>query len=135
MRPILPLFLLLTACSSEHAQPQLAEGTYVGDGRDRLCIAGAPGAYRAGVIVYGKGDINCSAVGRLEHSPEGWNLVPRGEGDCNIPIAIQGSIARIGRITAACDYYCGPSASLAGKSFTRSDANDKAVDLAGDPLC
>ena len=34
----------------------------------------------------------------------------------------------------ACSYYCGPGASMAGKSFNRRHGRD-AVDLAGDPLC
>ena len=35
-----------------------------GEGRDRLCIAGEAGNYRAGLIAYGQGDVNCSASGR-----------------------------------------------------------------------
>jgi hypothetical protein len=135
MRPLLCFALLLAGCSREPAQPSIATGTFAGQGRDRLCIAGDPGAYRAGLIAYGGGDANCSAAGKLEASPAGWVLIPKGEGDCKIPLAIEGDAVRVGQVSAACTYYCGPGATLADKSFTRSDKDSKAVDLAGDPLC
>ena len=135
MKRILLLAFLLAACSQEAAQPSLATGDFAGEGRDRLCIAGEPGAYRAGLIAYGAGDENCSAAGRLEQSGTGSALIPKGEGDCRIPVAIDGNIVWIGQPPAACSYYCGPGASLAGKSYNRSDMGAKAVDFAGDPLC
>ena len=135
MRSILILAPLLSACSQEAAQPSLATGTFAGEGRDRLCIAGKPGAYRAGLIAYGEGNANCSAAGRLKQSGAKWVLVPRGEGDCRIPLEVDGNSARIGQPPAACSYYCGPGASLAGKSYNRADMGAKATDFAGDPLC
>ena len=135
MRSILCSFLLLAACSQEPAAPSLATGTYAGEGRDRLCIAGEPGAYRAGLIAYGAGDMNCSASGSLEGSAANWTLIPRGEGECRIPLSIEGNAVRVGDVPAACSYYCGPGATLSGKGFNRSDMGAKAVDLAGDPLC
>ena len=135
MRSILILAPLLAACSQEAAQPSLVTGTFAGEGRDRLCIAGKPGAYRAGLIAYGEGNANCSAAGRLKQSGATWVLVPQGEGDCRIPLEINGNIARIGRPPAACSYYCGPGASLAGKAYNRADMGAKATDFAGDPLC
>jgi len=135
MRSIFLLAPLLAACSQEAAQPSLATGTFAGEGRDRLCIAGEPGAYRAGLIVYGQDDANCSAAGRLEQVGGRWVLVPRGEGDCRIPIQIDGNTLRVGQAPAACSYYCGPGASLSGKTFNRGDMGAKAVDFAGDPLC
>jgi len=135
MKRILLLAFPLAACSQEAAQSSLATGTFAGEGRDRLCIAGESGAYRGGLIVYGAGDENCSAAGRLEQSGTGWTLIPKGEGDCRIPIQIDRNAVRIGQPPAACSYYCGPGASLAGKSYNRSDMGAKAVDFAGDPLC
>jgi hypothetical protein len=135
MRPILLLALLLTACSRQPAEPSLSTGTFAGNGRDRLCIAGEPGNYRAGLIAFGDDDANCTAAGRLERTGAGWSLVPKGEGDCRIPMVIEGNSLRIGQTPAACSYYCGPGASLAGKSYNRSDMGAKATDLAGDPLC
>jgi hypothetical protein len=135
MRSILILAPLLAACSQEAAQPSLATGTFAGEGRDRLCIAGEPGAYRAGTIAYGQGNANCSAAGRLEKAAAGWALVPRGEGECRIPVDIDGNVVRIGQPPAACSYYCGPGVSLAGKTYNRADMGAKAVDFAGDPLC
>ena len=133
--PLLLGLLPLAACSQEPAPLILATGTFAGDGRDRLCIAGKAGAYRAGLISYGPGDNNCSASGRLEKAGEEWALVPAGEGDCRISLAMNGNVIRIGQIPAACRYYCGPGAFMAGKRFNRADMGAKAVDLAGEPLC
>ena len=135
MRPIFSLALFVAACSQQPEQPKLATGTFTGEGRDRLCIAGAPDAYRAGLIAYGKGDLNCSASGRLEMAGTNWNLVPKGEGECRIPLAIEGNVVRVGQVPGACAYYCGPGAALAGKTYNRADMGAKVVDLAGDPLC
>ena len=135
MRYILPLALLLAACSKQPAEPSLPTGTFAGEGRDRLCIAGEPGNYRGGLIAYGDRDINCSASGRMEVQEGNLSLVPRGEGGCRIPMAIQGNTVRIGEVTGACTYYCGPGATLTGKTFNKTDMGATAVDIAGDPLC
>jgi len=135
MRLTFALTLLLTACTKPPAEPGLTPGTFAGEGRDRLCIAGQAGALRAGLIAYGPGNVNCSAAGRLQHAGQGWVLIPRGEGDCRIPLEIAGDQIRIARAPAACSYYCGPGAAMAGKTFNRADMGAKAVDLAGDPLC
>ena len=89
----------------------------------------------AGLIAYGQGNMNCSAAGSLQRAGQGWVLVPKGEGDCRIPLEIAGNTVRIGQPPAACSYYCGPGATMAGKTFNRADMGAKAVDLAGDPLC
>jgi len=137
MRAILLIVLCLTACQQEQQpdEPGIAPGTFAGEGRDRLCISGEAASLRAGLIAYGAGDANCSAAGRLERSGDGWALVPRGEGECRIPLTIQGHVVRVGQPPAACAYYCGPGAQLAGKSYSRADMGAKAVDFAGDPLC
>mgnify|MGYP003579961820 CR=1 FL=1 len=135
MRLILPCALLLTACSQQPAEPSLTPGTFAGEGRDRLCIAGEPGNYRGGLIAYGAGDANCSASGRIEAGEGQLALVPRGEGDCRIPLSVEGNVVRIGKVPAACSYYCGPGPALEGKASNPSDMEAKAVDLAGDPLC
>ena len=143
MKPILPLALLLAACSQQPAEPTLTTGVFAGKGSgDRLCIAGEPGNYRGGLIVFGDGDVNCSASGRIEVADATLALVPRGEGECRIPLSIDGGAIRIGQVPAACSYYCGPGATLSGNAFslasqaqTRDGSPAKAVDLAGDPLC
>jgi hypothetical protein len=135
MRPIIAVALLLAACSQQPAEPSIKSGTFAGQGRDRLCIAGEGGGLRAGLIAYGEGDLNCSASGSLQPAGEGWELVPKGEGDCRIPVEVDGNKVRIGQPPASCAYYCGPTATMAGKSFDRSDMGSTAVDLAGDPLC
>ncbi|HET9397941.1 MAG TPA: hypothetical protein VFO45_03905 [Sphingomicrobium sp.] len=135
MRTILSSALLLASCSQQPAQSTLATGTFAGEGRDRLCIAGELGAYRAGLIAYAPGDTNCSAAGRLEPQGTGWMLVPKGEGDCRIPLTIDGNSVQVGQAPAACSYYCGPGATMAGKTFSRTETGAKVTDLAGDPLC
>ena len=136
MRPLLLLPTLLAACSQQpEPAPSVATGTFAGEGRDRLCIAGDPGSYRGGVIVFGAGDANCSASGKIEAQAGKFFLVPRGEGECRIPLTVEGNVVRVGDLPPACSYYCGPAATLSGKSFNRADMGSKAVDLGGDPLC
>jgi hypothetical protein len=137
MRAILSIALFLAACSQDQptADAAIAPGTFAGEGRNRLCIAGEGQSPRAGLIAYGPGDANCSAAGRLERSGSGWALIPKGEGNCRIPLSVEGNVVSVGQPPAACSYYCGPGAQLAGKSYSRSDMGAKAVDFAGDPLC
>ena len=135
MRLVVPIFLSLAACSQQAASPPLKPGTFAGEGRDRLCIAGEAANYRGGLIAYGQGNTNCSANGRIEAQGDQLVLIPRGETACRIPLAINGNTIAIGEPPAACSYYCGPGVIMAGKSFNRSDMGAEAVDLAGDPLC
>jgi hypothetical protein len=135
MKRFAAAFLLLVACNPEAEAPTLVTGQFAGQGRDRLCIDGEPGNYRAGLIAFGDGDVNCSASGRVEQSGDAIALVPSGEGACRIPFSIEGNSVRIGEVSATCSYYCGPGASMAGKEYTRADMGAQAVDLAGDPLC
>ncbi len=135
MRTIIPAALLLAACSQERENPSMPTGTYAGQGRDRLCIAGEAGNYRAGLIAFVQDGVNCSASGPLSAQNGRYVLVPRGEGECRIPLEIEGNVVRIGQPPAACAYYCGPGADMAGRTYNRSDMGAQAVDLAGDPLC
>jgi hypothetical protein len=135
MRTILPIALLLAACTPRSENPSVPTGTYAGQGRDRLCIAGEPGNYRGGFIAFSQGDVNCSASGRVAAEGGKYLLVPRGEGECRIPLEIKGNVVRIGQPPAACAYYCGPGAAMAGQTYNKADMGAKAVDLAGDPLC
>lgn len=132
MRSLLP-FVLLAACSPEAAPPAPAKTTlYAGEGRDRLCVKGA----RIGFIAFGQGDANCSAKGRIDRTGEhSFSIVPDGDQDCRIAVQDQGDTLRLGKVAAACAYYCGPGATFEGKAFTRNAAASLAVDFAGDPLC
>ena len=129
---ILPLALLLAACSPASPEPDAEPLLYAGGGRDRLCLAGA----RVGFIAYGAGDTNCSVRGRAERAGEqSLTIVPDGDQDCRIDVQEQGGSLRLGRVAAACAYYCGPGASFEGKAFSRNASASPAVDFAGDPLC
>ena len=132
---MLSLMLILGACSKEVPDQSLTPGTFAGEGRDRLCIAGGPNNYRAGLIAYGTGDTNCTASGRIDTEGGQIALVPSGDTTCRVPLTIEGNTVRVGDVAATCSYYCGPGASMAGKTFNRSDMGAKAVDLVGDPLC
>ena len=139
---ILPLIVLLAACSQEPAPSGLATGLFAGEGRDALCIAGEAGSQRAGFIAYGDGDTNCSARGRVVAESSGFALVPQGEGDCRIPVTQTQTGVALGKAPASCSYYCGPGASFEGKGFRLVSPGDAGaaettpmVDLAGDPLC
>jgi hypothetical protein len=96
---------------------------------------GEPGSYRAGLVTFAAGDINCSAIGQIEAKSGLVSILPRGEGACRIPLSIEGNTVRIGQVPEACSYYCGPGATMAGKTFNRAEKDVTAVDLAGDPLC
>ena len=135
MRCFLFAVLCLAGCSQEAAAPELAIGTYVGEGRSQLCIAGKGAEQRAGVISYGAGDANCSASGRLTRVGADWMLIPRGEGDCRIPFSARGNQVRIGVVPGSCAYYCGPGAALANRRFALQPNAGEAADAFGDPLC
>ena len=125
------LVLVLAACSPEAAEAPSESLLYAGEGRDRLCISGQ----RGGLIVYGDGNANCSARGRVERSADRLVLLPDGDSDCRIEGKLDGDRLALGKRAAACDYYCGPGADYAGKGFSRSTRASPAVDFAGDPLC
>jgi hypothetical protein len=133
---ILAAALTITACAKEEAAaPTLAAGTYPGGGRDALCIAGQAGTQRAGFVVYGAGDANCSASGRIEAAGGRWTLIPSGDLGCTIPLSIDAGRLSIGSVPRACAYYCGPGVTADGKSFGPIVQGNPAIDLAGAPLC
>ena len=137
MRFAIPCALAaLAACSKpQAAAPPVVAGIYAGGGRDALCVADAADGSQAGFITYGPDNANCSASGRLVAAGAAWQLVPAGEGECRIPVSFGDGTVTLGAQSAACAYYCGPGASLAGKTFATAQKPPAAVDLAGDPLC
>ncbi len=128
---ILALIPLLAACSPEPAEPQTERQLYAGEARDRLCIVGE----RGGFITYGDGDANCSARGRVEKAGGRLLLIPDGDPDCRIEASLSGDRLTFGALAPACAYYCGPGATFADRSLTKSTSASAAVDFAGDPLC
>ena len=133
---LLALALTATACAKEEpAPPSLASGTFTGAGSDALCVAGEVGEQRAGFVVYGADNANCSASGRIEAAGAGWTLIPVGDTACKIPFSFEADQIIFGPAAPSCAYYCGPGASFGGKSFRRSANAKPATDLGGDPLC
>ena len=128
---LLPLVLVIAACSPEAPPPAQERATYAGQGRDRLCV----NADRAGFIAYGEGDSNCSVRGRVRADGDRLAIIPEGDEDCRIEAARQADRITLGARSAACAYYCGPGADFTGKAFAKRDSASPAVDFAGDPLC
>ena len=133
---LVPL-LLLAACGRDDAEavPPTEEGSriavYAAQGRDRLCLSAAPGG-QAGIITFAAtGDNNCSLRGSWTAAA----IRPAGDSACAIPIDRQGDTVTFGTPGPACAYYCGPGASLEGKTFVRMDRPAPVADIGGDPLC
>ncbi len=142
MRRLLLFFALFaSACAQEEppppeASPGLQPGIFAGRERDGLCVSGTGAVQRAGFIIYGEGNSNCSASGKIEGADGGWAIVPDGEGACRIPLAPRGGSLTLGTATAACAYYCAPGVIIDGKNFTRIESTSTLPkDIAGDPLC
>lgn len=131
MRPIW-ICLLLAGCSQA---PEEIDRSW-SDGRDGLCLAGRDGSLRAGLIVYGEGDSNCSLSGQARQSGDQLVITPRGDSSCRVQVEFGADGARIGRREAGCSYYCGPGADFSGRLLPSSDEDSTAVrDFGGDPLC
>lgn len=107
--------------------------TYVGQGRDRLCLDQAGG--RIGLITYGQGDANCSLRGAFSRQGQQVMIIPDGDESCRVSATLAGGQLRLGPITPQCSYYCGPGADLSGRQFRISGQPQRVNDLAGDPLC
>ena len=136
---LIPALLLVSACRQEPAAPadqptgatvEQAAGsspTFAGAGRDRLCLAESAG--RAGFITFGEGDANCSVTGSLSRSGERLTITPDGDAACRVEATLAGDRLTLGPASAACAYYCGPSASFADKQFTRTNGAEPVADL------
>ena len=139
--PALAVLLLVGGCQREEQPPansSQAKSTastgdytsFAGPGRDRLCQFGPTAA--AGVISYGGSDTSCLARGRLEADA----FVPSGDEQCRMPVTRDGGDrVTFGALPPACAYYCGPGASLEGKTFVRMAKPEPVMDIAGDALC
>ena len=122
------LLLLLPACSTEEVSDKRL---YAGSGKDRLCIDGD----RVGFIVHAAGGANCSVRGRLDQTGAAVAIIPAGDQECRIAAERLGDRFRLGPLTRACAYYCGPGADFSGQVFEAAPGASPAVDFAGDPLC
>ena len=140
--PIFLLPLLLAGCQQEPQQgpdeqqasvSAPAVRTYVGEGRDRLCLDERAG--RVGLITYEKSDANCSLRGAVTRAGDSMTIVPDGDESCRVSASIAGDSLKVSEATPGCAYYCGPGASLPGKTFRRSGQAVPVNDLAGNPLC
>lgn len=128
----LPLLLILAACSQEPERTAQAWQK----GRDGLCLAGDGETLRAGLVVYGADNANCSLAGSAARTGDTLVITPKGEGPCRVEVTLTGETAVIGRRSPACAYYCGPGADYSGRKLRKSgSAIGKVADLAGDRLC
>ena len=131
------LAILLLAGCSQGADPGDAWiGNYRGPNRDALCVAREGQGFKAGLITYGDGDMNCSLSGPAQIRGDGLVITPRGDSECSVQVSITNGIATFGQRTSACAYYCGPGANFAGRKLPKApDASTKVSDFAGVPLC
>ena len=135
--------LLLAGCGREQAptneaaqaSPQAAQDDTVvfrSGARDRLCLKDG----QVAVVSYAQaGNANCTVRGTLDTSAAEAVIRPDGDTSCAIPMTRTGDRATLGAAGPACAYYCGPGASLEGKSFDRAPTPEPVTDVAGDPLC
>lgn len=141
---VLLLCTLLASCGTgespapgndeaEAAAARAGPVTYAGSDRDRLCLDERSG--RAGFITYGAGAANCAVSGTLQRTGATGTMIPDGDETCRIDLQIAGAEVRVGSVSPACAYYCGPSASYSGKRFQRMGTSDPVTDLGGTPLC
>src|SRR5262245_8637717 len=137
MRSILPMVLLLAACSPDNSAE--FAGVYGSGPRDRICLTGGDDNLGIGLIAYGKGQANCSFKGRAAYI-EGTvgpllEVHPQGDTRCEFHIDLTKPDLVVTPNGPACDYYCGPGASLEGKAFSKLEKPEPVEDLAGEPLC
>ena len=127
------LFFLLAGCSASD-NAAVSERSFAANQRDGLCITGGD-VQRAGLILYGDGQANCSARGALVADGEAFALIPQGEatGTCRFRIERSGDGFLLAGSNGDCAYYCGPGATIRRTEFR--PAETKTTDLAGDPLC
>ena len=141
---VLAAAFLLSACGSSEdpakeqpgpAPSAIQQGltSFAGKGRDRLCLDES--ARRVAFITYGEGDANCTVQGAVQGANGTATIVPDGDSTCRIDLTTSGDMVRLGAVTAACAYYCGPTSSFAGAEFRRTNRLEPVTDVAGDPLC
>jgi hypothetical protein len=139
MRQLLALIALVAvaACDRIPDNSQLA-GIYAGQGRDGLCIVAPLGSEKLGVgiVTYGVGNNNCTLTGELRSADDKVTVYADHDDACHFELRqANGALILPQEIPAACSYYCGPGASLAGKRFEKREAASVPKDFGGDPLC
>ena len=133
-RLLLAAALAIAACDRAPPPPEapVEAEVWQANARDRLCLKGN----RAGFIVYGLGNANCSARGRAVRSDDQASLVPDGESRCVFVVELDGGSATLRPGSGGgCGYYCAPGAAIGATAWTRAPAGASATDLAGEPLC
>lgn len=143
------MILLLAACGGTEAEDPVGTdeitGLYLGEGegkqQDRVCMVEVPsGTVRFGIVTLEPDRAACSGIGRVEQTGTGVRLIMVGEQDCAVRASVAGTwVSLTASVPEGCSYYCGPGATLAGKSFEKTDDSLEgamsADDLVGNPLC
>jgi hypothetical protein len=102
-----------------------------------LCLK--DGETSGGLITFASGtDANCSLrfdARKAEGSAEAGTLAAQNDPTCTMKFTQSQGRLQLSTPSPACAYYCGPGASLEGKTFVRMDKPAPVTDLGGDPLC
>jgi hypothetical protein len=163
MKPVLPLLVLLAACSPSGQQAQESNeqapvpskagqagpaGSLTGlyesgpaNQPNQLCmIERRVDEAEFGLVVWGANLHSCSGTGTARRSGDTLRLTMAGDSECVIEAETAGDRVTLpDSLGAGCAYYCGARAQMSGAEFarkgsTREDAL-KATDLVGESLC
>ena len=132
----LPL-LAMAGCSSGEGEPAIDErviepGLFAAvAGEGGVCIE----PDNAGFVFTAEDGRNCMAQGQFANDSEGMIFVPRGDGQCKIPVTVDGDTLTFGDGGNACSFYCASDLELAGRSARRTDSLEPITDAAGDLVC
>ncbi len=143
------LMLLFASCGDTEVEDPVGTsnltGLYLGEGegkqQDRICMVTAPsGAVRFGIVTLEPDRAACSGIGRVPQAGDELRLIMAGDENCELRANVADTrVTFPASVPEGCSYYCGPDATLAGKSFEKTDDSLEgamsADDLVGNPLC
>ena len=131
---VLPILCAACGESPTPMEPERTAETWR-NGRDGLCLVREGQALKAGLIVYGPDNMNCSLAGPAARDGDRLQITPRGDAACRVEIRLEGNRAVLGERPPACSYYCGPSANYSRRTLERSANGASVTDFAGGALC
>lgn len=107
----------------------------------QLCIVERQqGDTRFGLNIWGASMHACAGAGTVARNGNALTLTMEGDRSCSLTARIEGNAIRLpDQVPAACDYYCGKQARMAGVSLARTGSREadalKARDVVDEALC